>query len=211
MVAVDTVLFAIEDGKLRTWLVELREPLRGKWAVPGGLVRVGETLDGAAKRELFDAAGLRNAYLEQLYTFGNPKRDPRAHVVSAAYMALIADPSRVRLPPGKYVDGRWYSVAKLPPLAYDHAKMVTYAAKRLRSKLMYTNIAYALLPSEISFAQLEALYSAVLGRAIDRRNFRRRILAMGILKRLSYSRRGAHRPAALYSFAMPRLQFIGVL
>ncbi|MGH7815522.1 MAG: NUDIX hydrolase [Candidatus Binataceae bacterium] len=212
MVAVDTVLFALEQGRLRTWLVELSAGrMRGKWAFPGGLVRVGETLDGAARRELYEASGLGNPYLEQLYTFGDPARDPRAHVVSAAYMALIADPALVRRPPGKYGAGRWYAVEKLPPLAYDHAEMAKYALQRLRSKLAYTNLAHAMLPREFTFAQLQALYAAVIGRPIDRRNFRRRILAMGMLRRLPHSRRGAHRPAALYSFAAQRLEFIGML
>jgi len=111
MVAVDTVLFAIRDGRLQTYLVELRSgPGRGRWAFPGGLVRVGELLDDAARRELHESTGLRGAYLEQLFTFGDPSRDPRAHVVSVAYMALIPDAHAVCAPCGKYATGRWYNV-----------------------------------------------------------------------------------------------------
>jgi ADP-ribose pyrophosphatase YjhB (NUDIX family) len=212
MVAVDSVLFAVKDGRLQTYLVELRRgPGRGKWAFPGGLVRVGEMLDEAARRELHESTGLRGTYLEQLFTFGDPSRDPRAHVVSVAYMALISDPKDVRHPSGKYATGHWFAATKLPPLAYDHALMAAYALKRLKSKLEYTNIAHALLPREFTFAEFEELYALILGRALDRRNFRRRILAMGILRRLSRTRRGPHRPATLYTFANQSLEFIEML
>ncbi len=212
MVAVDTVLFAINDGRLQTYLVELRRgPGRGRWAFPGGLVRVGELLDDAARRELHDSTGLGGAYLEQLFTFGDPSRDPRTHVVSVAYMALIPEAQSVGPPCDKYATGKWYEVTRLPQLAYDHSLMAAYAVKRLKSKLEYTNIAYALLPREFTFAEFEELYSIILGRPLDRRNFRRSILAMGILKRLPHTRRGPHRPAALYSFANQSLRFIEML
>jgi 8-oxo-dGTP diphosphatase len=212
MVAVDTVLFAINDGRLQTYLVELRRgPGRGRWAFPGGLVRVGELLDDAARRELHDSTGLSGAYLEQLFTFGDPSRDPRTHVVSVAYMALIPEAQAVGTPCDKYATGKWYEVTRLPQLAYDHSLMAAYAVKRLKSKLEYTNIAYALLPREFTFAEFEELYSIILGRPLDRRNFRRSILAMGILKRLPHTRRGPHRPAALYSFANQSLRFIEML
>jgi 8-oxo-dGTP diphosphatase len=212
MVAVDTVLFAVSEGRLRTYLVELREgPGRGRWAFPGGLVRVGELLDDAARRELKESTGLKGAYLEQLFTFGDPSRDPRTHVVSVAYMALIQNAGEVRRPGDKYAAGKWYEVTDLPELAFDHSMMAAYAVKRLKSKLEYTNIAHALLAREFTFAEFEELYSTILGRRLDRRNFRRRILAMGILKRLSHHRRGPHRPAALYSFAQSSLRFIEML
>src|ERR1700691_640885 len=212
MVAVDTVLFAINDGRLQTYLVELaRGPGRGRWAFPGGLVRVGELLDDAARRELNDSTGLRGAYLEQLFTFGDPSRDPRAHVVSVAYMALIPDAKAVSASCEKYANGKWYEVTRLPELAYDHSLMAAYAVKRLKSKLEYTNIAYALLPREFTFAEFEELYSIILGRPLDRRNFRRSILAMGILRRLPHTRRGPHRPGALYRFANQSLRFIEML
>ena len=200
-VAVDTVLFAAGGERLKAYLVQLRGgPLKGKWAFAGGLVRVGEALEGAARRELFAATGVRNAYLEQLFTFGDPSRDPKAHVVSVAYMALTANPAAVRTSSRKYSGGRWFEVSALPALAYDHSVMARHAAGRLKSKLEYTNIACNLLPRSFTFAQFEALYGMILNRPIDRRNFRRRILAMGLLRRLPAKRRGAHRPAALYSF-----------
>ncbi len=201
-VAVDSVLFAIESGRLKCLLVQLhRGSLRGKWAFPGGLVRAGEQLDDAALRELRSTTGLGQAYLEQLFTFGDPHRDPRGHVVSVAYMALIADPGEVRPPVGKYAASQWFEVSRLPPLAYDHQLMADYALRRLKAKLGYTNIAYNLLPEVFTFAQLEELYAAILGRSVDRRNFRRRILGMGLLRELRVKRHGRHRPASLYRFA----------
>lgn len=211
-VAVDTVLFAIEGGRLKCYLVQLkRGPAAAKWAFPGGLVSVGEMLDEAARRELESSTGLRDVYIEQLFSFGDPTRDPRAHVVSVAYMALIGDAAMVRSCSRKYAVGLWFEVAKLPALAFDHALMADYALKRLKAKLEYTNIAYNLLPTTFTFAQLEKLYATVLERALDRRNFRRRILAMSLLRRLPQERRGAHRPAALYAFAQRSLQEIEML
>ncbi len=156
-------------------------------------MRVGELLDDAARRELHDSTGLRGAYLEQLFTFGDPSRDPRAHVVSVAYMALIPDADAVGAPCDKYATGKWYEVTRLPQLAYDHSLMAAYALKRLKSKLEYTNIAYALLPREFTFAEFEELYALILGRPLDRRNFRRSILAMGMLRN---GCRNAARPAS---------------
>ncbi len=207
------MLLAFSAGKLHSHLAPLRRgPLRGKWAFPGGLVRVGETLDEAVKRELHAFSGLGDGvYLEQLFTFGDPSRDPSAHVVSVAYMALIPGPAAVRGPAGDYPSGRWFEVAALPPLAYDHRLMAEYAVRRLRAKLAYTNLAYALLPEEFTFAQLEELYAVILGRGIDRRNFRRRIMAMKILRKGRTTRRGAHRPAALYRFARQSLQTVEML
>jgi 8-oxo-dGTP diphosphatase len=211
-VAVDTVLFAVDAGRLKAYLVHLRRgTLRGRWAFAGGLVQVGETLEGAERRELMAATGVGNAYLEQLFTFGDTSRDPKAHVVSVAYMAMVADAGAVRTSSPKYTGGKWFEVSALPALAYDHSVMARHGAKRLRAKLEYTNIACNLLPRTFTFAQLEALYSLILNRPIDRRNFRRRMLAMGLVKRLSGERRGAHRPAALYSFIRHSPQVVKML
>jgi 8-oxo-dGTP diphosphatase len=211
-VAVDTVLFAIADGRLKCYLVQLNAgAAAGKWAFAGGLVRVGETLDEAARRELQASTGLSDLYLEQLFTFGDPSRDPIAHVVSVAYMALVDDASAVQACCEKYAGGQWFEVGELPALAYDHAVMAEYAFKRLRAKFEYTNIACQLLKQTFTFAELEELYATVLERPLDRRNFRRRILAMGLLRRLDDQRRGAHRPAALYAFRQRSLQMIEML
>ncbi len=190
------------ERRLKCYLIQLkRGPLRSRWAFPGGLVRVGEMLDAAARRQLLSPTGIRDAYMEQLFTFGDPSRDPRAHVVSVAYMAFIADPDLVSAQTPKYAGGGWFEVSRLPRLAYDHSEMARYAVNRLKAKLEYTNVAYSLLPETFTFKQLEELYATILGRRLDRRNFRRRIMAMGLLKKLPAKRLGAHRPAALYSFA----------
>ena len=134
-VAVDTVVFAIEGGRPKTYLVQLRRgAARGRWAFAGGLVRIGEMLDEAARRELFASTGIRGAYLEQLFTFGDPSRDPNSHVVSVAYMALIPDASAVHPLRGDEPAGQWFEVSALPPLAYDHGLMAAYALKRLKAK-----------------------------------------------------------------------------
>ncbi len=212
-VAVDTVLFAVDEGRLKTYLVQLKSgPLRGRWAFPGGLVRVGELLDDAARRELRSSTGLECAWMEQLFTFGDPSRDPHAHVVSVAYMALISDPARVAAPSDKYAGGGWFEVpGQLPPLAYDHSLMADYALARLRSKLIYTNIAAWALPETFTFTELEALYAAILGHSLDRRNFRRHILGTGLLRKMPEKRYGPHRPAALYSFQKDGLQVVQTL
>jgi 8-oxo-dGTP diphosphatase len=210
-VAVDIIVFAVSTHRLSCYLIQLkRGPLSSRWAFPGGLVRVGESLDAAARRELASPTGLSDAYIEQLCTFGDPSRDPRSHVVSVAYMALISAPGLVKAP-DKYADGKWFEVSNLPPLAYDHALMANYALKRLKAKLAYTNIAYSLLPETFTFAEFEDLYATILGRQPDRRNFRRSIMAMGLLKELPMKRTGRHRPATLFSFATRSPQIIEML
>jgi 8-oxo-dGTP diphosphatase len=211
-VAVDTVLFGVADRRLKSYLVQLKGgPNAGRWAFPGRLVRVGEMLDTAARGELETSTGLDDPYLEQLFSFGDPTRDPKAHVVSVAYMALTGDPERAAACGSKYSTGRWFEVDALPPLAYDHSLIAAYALKRLKAKLEYTNIACNLLPRSFTFAELEELYALLLGRSLDRRNFRRRILAMGLLRRLPQKRRGAHRPATLYEFFPRSLRTIEML
>jgi 8-oxo-dGTP diphosphatase len=210
--AVDSVLFAIDASRVKCYLAHLRKGLAaGKWAFPGGLVREGEMLDEAARRELQQSTGLSDCYLEQLFSFGDPTRDPKAHVVSVAYMALIDRASAVRSCSEKYANGQWFEMARLPDLAYDHAEIAAYAMQRLKARLEYTNIACHLLPPTFTFAQIEELYGVVLGRSLDRRNFRRRIMAMNLLKRLPLQRRGNHRPAALYAFCQRSLQVIEML
>ncbi|MBV8056306.1 MAG: NUDIX hydrolase, partial [Deltaproteobacteria bacterium] len=163
-VAVDTVLFAIDAGQVKCYLVRLRwGAAAGKWAFPGGLVRQGEMLDEAARRELSQSTGLDDCYIEQLFSFGDPHRDPKAHVVSIAYMALIDRASAVHSCSQKYANGQWFGMTGLPDLAYDHAEIAEYAMRRLKSKLEYTNIACNLLPPTFTFTQIEELYAIVLG------------------------------------------------
>ena len=199
-IAVDVVIFAVGGDRLDTLLVKVRDgSFAGRWAFPGSLVGIGESLEEVARRELGLVTGESGVYLEQLFTFGDPGRDPSARVVSTAYLALLPAEVAPRAT-GRYAEATWFPVARLPPLAYDHDAMAGRALERLRAKLAYSNIVYGLLPGEFTLGQLQEMYEIILGRALDRRNFRRKILGSGLLRAVGRQRRGAHRPASLYRF-----------
>jgi 8-oxo-dGTP diphosphatase len=153
---------------------------------------------------------VRGVYLEQLRSFGDPGRDPQARVISTAYFALVPAKERVA-GSTKYADVGWFPVRRLPRLAYDHDAIARAALERLRAKLAYTNIVYGLLPAEFTLGELQEIYAIILGRHLDRRNFRKKILASGLLRALPDQRRGAHRPAALYRFAQRRPMVVRML
>ena len=213
-VAVDVAVFTVRTGLLQVLLVQARAgPFAGAWALPGGRVHEDESLDEAVARELLArGAAVHDVYLEQLYTFGHPRRDPHDRVVSVAYVGLVADPDRVTGLAGasKYEAVCWRPTARLPPLAYDHGAVVRLAVARLRAKLQYTNLAYTLLPAAFTLGELQSLES-ILGRRLDRRNFRRKVLSLGLLRPLGRMRRGPHRPAALYAFRSRRPMTVSVL
>lgn len=188
-------------------------PFAERWALPGGRVRAEETLDAAAQRALRAHTGLGDVYLEQLYTFGHPARDPQGRVVSVAYVGLVPAGSLAVPAPAdaRYRALAWRRVDRLPALAYDHAAVVAMATARLQAKLQYTNLVYTLLPPAFTLGELQALYEAILGRTLDRRNFRKKILGRGLLRALGRQRRGAHRPAALYAFRSRRPMAVAVL
>jgi 8-oxo-dGTP diphosphatase len=211
-VAVDTVLFTIAEGTLKTLLVNIKKGVFvGRWAFPGGLVQVGEPLDEAARRELYEKTGVQDLYLEQLYTFGDAHRDPTAHTVSVAYFALVPAFSQALRSGEKYAGVGWFPVRGLPQLAYDHNTIAAYALQRLQAKLGYTNIVYSLLPPEFTLAELQDIYEIILDQKLDRRNFRRKIMDLGLLKPLQKTRRGAHRPAMLYAFTRRSPMNVAVL
>lgn len=210
-VAVDVVLFTVDAGVLKVLLVKAYEgPAAGRWAFPGGRVGYDETLDAAAGRELRATTGLTEAYLEQLRTFGDPGRDPHARVVSTAYVALVPATATVAGGP-KYAEVAWWPVGRLPPLAYDHDAVATAALERLRAKLAYTNIVYGLLPEAFTLGELQRVYEIILGRRLDRRNFRKKLVASGLLRSVGAERRGAHRPAALYRFRRRRPMVVSLV
>lgn len=212
LVAVDVAIFTIEQRELRALVVEARGgPFAGWWAFPGGLVPVGEAPEATATRELLEQTGIRHVYLEQLRTFGDPGRDPHAHVVSIAYFALVPTKGHAALPNPKYRELRWLPVRDLPQLAYDHNAVAEYALARLQAKLEYTNIVYSLLPAEFTLGELQEVYEIILGREIDRRNFRKKVLSIGLLRALSRQRRGPHRPAELYAFTRREPMMIEML
>jgi 8-oxo-dGTP diphosphatase len=211
-VTVDCVIFGVDTGgKLGLLLVQRKgDPFRGMWALPGGFVRVkddgsqGEDLEAAAHRELKEETSADVAYLEQLCTVGTPGRDPRGRVISVAYMALVRSADHVVTGGSDAADAKWHEVASVieekTPLAFDHIEIVRIAIARLQAKVRYAPIGFNLLPSTFTLSDLQRLYETVLQRSLDKRNFRRRILAMGILAEAGQQRDVPHRAAALYRF-----------
>ena len=200
-VSVDIAVFSVRAQDLRVLLVRrAAPPFRGRWALPGGFVRAAESLDDAARRRLQDETGVRDVYLEQLYTFGAPRRDPRGRVISVAYFALVAGNTTTQAATGDEV--AWHPVRSLPDLAFDHGEILTYAWQRLRYKLEYTSVGFELLPNEFTLSELQSAYEIVLGEQLDKRNFRRRILESGILAETNRNRvgEGQGRPARLYRY-----------
>ena len=199
-VAVLLVILTVLEGKLRVLLIHRSgEPYIGRWALPGGLYHPDESLPAAAARKLFEETGVSDVYLEQLFTFDG--LDIASDAVAVGYFALV-DSRQVRLRDEPAWEPRWFNVSDLPELAFDNARVVDYALNRLRNKLDYTNVAYSLLPLSFTLRELQDVYESILGRTLDKRNFRRRMLSLGIIKATGRTAvRGAHRPAALYEFA----------
>lgn len=216
--AVDVALVSAAEGTLRTLVVRRREhPARGRWALPGGFVGIDEGLDAAAARVLAAETGLRGVFLEQLYTFGDPGRDPRTRVVSVAYYALV-DAARLDAAVSEDVarasivvpwEGETGGPVELAadggaplPLAFDHADILGMAVRRLRGKLDYTPIGFQLLPGAFTLLDLQRVHETVLGRPLNKDSFRRRMLASGQLEATGESQKDVdHRPAELYRFA----------
>lgn len=204
--AVDVVIFTVRKNSLQALLIQMKYgPFAGKWAFPGGIIGTDELTADAARRVLESSTGMRQAHLEQLYTFDDPKRDPRARVISVAYFALVPDADVELKTTAKYSDVRWLTVGKLPALAYDHARIAEVALERLRAKLEYTNIVWSLLPPKFTLTELQQVYETVLGKKIDKRNFRKGLLATGLLAATGEMEAGGrHRPAELYRFRQRR-------
>ena len=199
---VDCVVFGLDEGELKVLLIQRGiAPFKGRWALPGGFVRVEETVDDAARRELSEETGLTDVFLEQLYTFGAVKRDPRERVVSVAYYALVKLAEHPATGATDASDAGWFPATQLPDLAFDHAEILEMALERLRGKVRYEPIGFELLPEKFTLSQLQHLYEAVLQTPLDKRNFRKKLLAMGALIPLKDKlRAGAHRPAQLFRF-----------
>jgi len=200
-VAVDVVVLTLGEKGLLALCVKIKKgPCAGRWAFPGGLVGLDESIEQAALRELREKTGVADIFLEQLYTFGDPRRNPVRRVVSVAYFALVPQEAASLRTVPKYDRMAWFDVKRLPPLAYDHNDVAAAALDRLRSKLGYTNIAWSLLPEAFTLAELQRVYEVILGRTLDRRNFRKKILSLGLIEKTAGKRRGPHRPAQLYAF-----------
>jgi 8-oxo-dGTP diphosphatase len=201
-VTVDLVIFTIAENDLKVLLIRRGgEPFKGRWALPGGFVEIDEALETAAARELEEEVGVSNVYLEQLYTFGDPKRDPRGRVISVAYFALVDAEHQKIAAASDAADAAWHSVFSPPKLAFDHKKILEYAVWRLRNKIEWTTVGYELLPRKFTLSELQRVYEIILQKPVDKRNFRKKILAQGQIQELNETRADvAHRPAKLYSF-----------
>jgi len=202
-IAVDAIVFGYSEGKLSVLLIKQKfGVMKGQWALVGGFVKDNESLSNAVKRELNEETGIEVNYLEQLYTFGdNVNRDPRYHVISVAYFALV-NPTQFEIKPDSDAeDAQWFPIGSLPELAYDHAEIIQVALDRLKSKLTYQPIGFDLLPNEFLFSDLENLYSTILEKEIDRRNFRKKILSFEILEETEkFGNKKSGRPAKLFRF-----------
>ena len=199
---VDCVVFGFDEGELKVLLIQRAlEPFKGRWALPGGFVRVEETLDEAARRELEEEAGLKNVFLEQLFTFGEVRRDPRERVVSVAHYALVKLSDHRAKAATDAANAEWFPVSKVPRLAFDHTDILAAALARLKGKVRYQPIGFELLPLKFTLSDLQHLYEAVLGADLDKRNFRKKVLGLGLLVPLRETQMaGRHRPARLFSF-----------
>jgi 8-oxo-dGTP diphosphatase len=206
-VAADVVVLTVIDGRLEILLIRRAiEPYEGRWALPGGFVQLDESADDAAARALRQKAGVEGVFLEQLYTFTAPNRDPRNRVISIAYYALV---SPEKLPARSGVqDPRWFEVGiddrgrlRLEPsLAFDHREIIETALSRIRGKLDYAPIGFQLLPERFTLSEIQAVHEAILGRTVDKRNFRTKLLKGGLVREVDELRTGPHRPARLYEF-----------
>lgn len=198
---VDCTVFGFDGAGLQVLLIRRGiEPFRGTWALPGGFVRMEEDLEDAARRELEEETSLREVFLEQLQTFGTPGRDPRGRVVSVAFYALVRPDQHPAKGDTDASEAAWFPAEDLPPLAFDHAEILACALERLRGKIRYRPVGFELLPQRFTLSQLQALYEAILGRPLDKRNFRKKLLAFDFLLPLDAYSGGSHRPARLHRF-----------
>jgi 8-oxo-dGTP diphosphatase len=202
-VSVDAVVFgySLEEG-IQVLLIKRKyEPFQKSWALPGGLVLNEESLEEAVRRELQEEAGIDVNYLEQLYSFGQPDRDPRNRVISVAYFGLVRPDDYQLSAQTDAEDVAWFNIKRIPRLAFDHKNIIASAIKRLRSKIVYEPIGFELLDKEFPFSDLERLYQVLLDNDLDRRNFKKRIMALGFLEEVNKTlQRKAGRPAKLYRF-----------
>lgn len=197
--AVVVAIFTVIEGQLSVLLIERAAPPdKGLWALPGGALEADETLDGASSRKLQGETGVRDVFLEQLYTFdrlGSGRAD-----ITATYFALV-NHNETRLREDLDWQPSWHPARALPALAFENERVVRYAEERLRNKLEYSNVAYSLLPAEFTLRDMQGVYEAIIGRPIDKRNFRRRVVALGLIRETGqYQKQAAYRPARLYSF-----------
>ena len=204
-VAVDAVVFSYnKDLGISILLIKRKfAPFKGKWALPGGFVDNKESLEAAAERELYEETSIKTDYLEQLHTFSKPNRDPRSHVISTAYLCLI-NPSKIQKIKANddATDAEWFNTNQLPPLAFDHLQIIQLAIDKLKFQITHQPIAFELLDRKFAFSDLENLYSTLLNQPVDRRNFRKKLMKLGIIEELNEKVKstGTGRPGNLFEF-----------
>ncbi len=201
-VTADVAIFTLRNQDLQVLLVKRAHwPYEGFWALPGGFVQMDESLEESALRELEEETGVADVYLEQLYTFGNPGRDPRTRVITVAYMAVVSADQIDPRAGDDATEACWWSMYELPPqLAFDHAEILTYALQRLRYKLEYTAVGFEILPQQFTLAELQTAYEIILGETLDKANFRKKLAKGKVVERIGRYRQTAGRPAALYRY-----------
>lgn len=212
VVAVDTVIFTVKDGELCVLLIQMKKtPYTGMWAFPGGRVENNETTEHTALRILKEQTGVSKVYLEQLKTFDEIERDRLERVISVASFALIENDVELKTTE-KYADVKWWPVKKLPSLAYDHKQIAKEAIARLKAKIQYTNIVFSLLEEEFTLSELQRMYEIILDETLDKRNFRKRVLGLGMLVPLEKKKYiGASRPAELFKFKQRKIEYIEMI
>ena len=204
-VTTDVAVFTIRDQKLQLLLVQRAdEPYQSMWALPGGFLEIDEDLEACAKRELAEETGICGVYLEQLYTFGSPSRDPRERIISVTYYALVPSDRLQPKAASDAIEAQWFALDQMPPLAFDHQQIVALAQRRLAAKLDYSTIAFQFMPETFTLSELQAVYEILINERLDKRNFRKKILALkGIEEAGKLRRTGNHRPAQVYQLKNP--------
>lgn len=182
-VTTDCVIFGFDGERLQVLLIERGiEPFKGRWAFPGGFIKMDETAEEGALRELKEETGMENAFIQQFHTFSNPLRDPRERVITIAFYALV----RIQEVKGgdDAASARWFPLDEIPALAFDHDHMLRMATQRLRQEIHFHPIGFELLPEKFTLRELQSLYEAILGITFDRRNFAKKMLHLEILNEL---------------------------
>jgi len=208
-IAVDAIVFGYskQDGISVLLIQRKYEPFKNSWAIPGGFVLENESLEEAVERELLEETGIKVNYLEQLYTFGDPNRDPRQHIISVAYFGLVKSSQFQRLKASTdAADAKWFNIRRLPALAFDHKQILQKAIERLRAKVRYQPIGFELLDKKFPFSDLEKLYTALLDKEINRRNFSKKILSFGFIEETGEKQKGKGkgRPSNMFQFNQRR-------
>lgn len=201
-ISVTLLIFSIHDDKLKVILIQrLRDPFKGYWSIPGDIIYIDESLKDATRRVLYEKTGLKDVYLEQVHAFGTVDRDPRGRVVTIAYFALLPYNTVDLSSAPNALHASWVNIKQLPPLAFDHKRIISLTLEKIKQEIAYTPLAQGLLPKEFRLTDLQNVYEVIGQKKIDKRNFRKKILSLNLLTETKKMyREGSHRPAKLYKF-----------